>query len=193
MGREGEHPMNSREILAEQLEATAKTVQWAISLVPEARLMVESPHGEHPRSDRGFRTYFGKWPAYRHLFHLVHYEGSYALPTMKHWLGAPPPKGDLMFPDMDQEEMLWEREKEKGPNLGALQQRFRSLRKAQIEVTRSIPVEAWCQEKVSTGLGKVSAELVVTKTIEHTLVHGKTILRNALYWDRALEWLDSQN
>jgi hypothetical protein len=184
--------MNSKETLVEQLEATAKTLQWAVSLVPEGRLVVEPPHGKHPRSDQGFRTYFGNWSAYRHLFHLVHYEGSYALPTMKHWLGHPPPKVDLMFPDMDQEELLWAREKKKGPNLATLLQEFRSIRKAQIEVTRSIPAEVWCQERVSTGLGKVSAEVVVTKTIEHTLVHGKTILRNALYWDRALEWLDSK-
>jgi hypothetical protein len=184
--------MNSKEVLVEQLEATANTLHWAISCVPVDRLLKEPPHGEHPRSDQGFRTYFGKWSAYRHLFHLVHYEESYALPTMRHWLGGPLPEVDLMFPDLDQEESLWKREKKKAPNLAALLQRFYSIRKEQIEVTRSIPLEDWTEESVSTALGKVSAEVVVMKTIEHTLVHGKTILRNALYWARALEWLDSR-
>lgn len=185
-------PMSSKDVLVAQLEATAKTLQWAISLVPDDRLALEPTHGELPNSGQGFRTYFGSWSAYRHLFHLVHYEQSYALPTMKHWLGDPLPKVDLMFPDMDLEESLWEREKTNEPNLAVLLHRFRSIRKEQIAVTRSIPVEDWAKEKVSTGLGKVSAELVVTKTIEHTLVHGKTILRNALYWDRALNRLDSR-
>ena len=185
--------MSSKETLVEELETTAKTLEWAISLVPEDRLVIEPPHGEHPKSDHGFRTYFGKWSAYRHLFHLVHYEEFYALPTLKHWLGDPSPMVDLMFPDMEQEESLWKREKRKGPNLAALLQRFRSIRREQIEVTRSIPSDKWSEEKVGTALGKVSADVVVTKTIEHTLVHGKTILRNALYWDRALKWLDSRD
>ena len=98
-----------------------------------------------------------------------------------------------MFPDMEQEETRWGAEKKKGANLAALLQRFRSVREELIDVTRSIPLDVWREEKVSTQLGKVSAEVVVTKTIEHTLVHGKTILRNALYWDRALEWLDSRD
>ena len=184
--------MSSQEILVRELESTARTIEWAISCVPEGRLLTEPPHRTHPNSGQGFRTFFGRWPAYRHLFHVVHYEEFYALPTMRHWLGGPHPKLDLMFPDMEQEASRWEREKKKGTNVGALLQRFRSAREEQIEVARSILPEDWKEEKVSTALGKVSAEVVVTKTIEHTLVHGRRILRNALYWDRALEWLDSR-
>jgi hypothetical protein len=185
--------MNSKGLLVGELEATAKTIQWAISRVPESRLLKEPPHGDHPKSDQGFKTFFGKWSAYRHLYHLTHYEEFYALPTMRHWLGDPLPIVDLMFPDMEQEETRWGTEKEKGADLAALLQKFRSVREEQIDVTRSIPLDVWREEKVSTKLGKVSAESVVTKTIEHTLVHGKTILRNALYWDRALEWLNSRD
>jgi hypothetical protein len=184
--------MNSKELLVRELESTARTIQWAISLVPEDRLLEEPPHREHPNSDQGFKTFFGRWAAYRHLFHLVRYEKFYALPTMRHWLGDPHPTVDLMFPDMRQEESLWGAQKKTGIDLARLSDKFRSGREEQIEVTRSIPSELWRQELVSTGLGMVSAEVVVTKTIEHTLVHGKTILRNALYWDRALSWLDSK-
>jgi hypothetical protein len=185
--------MTSKEVVARELESTANTIRWAITLVPENRLMIPPPHGEHPKSAQGFRTYFGKWPAYRHLFHLVHYEEAYALPTMRHWLGDAAPEVDLMFPNMEQEESLWKSEEKKGPDLPALLEDFRSVRKKQLEVLQSIPVEGWRKEKVQTQLGKVSAEVVVTKTIEHTLVHGKTILRISLYWDRALEWLDSRD
>jgi hypothetical protein len=184
--------MKSRQFLVRELESTAGTIEWAISCVPEARLLTEPPHGTHRNSDQGFKTFFGKWPAYRHLFHLAYYEEFYALPTMRHWLDGPHPTVDLMFPNMAQEAARWETEKMKGTDVEALMQRFHSLRKEQIEVMRSIPAEDWKEEKVSTALGKVSAEVVVTKTIEHTLVHGRRILRNALYWDRALEWLDSR-
>jgi hypothetical protein len=183
--------MNPKEFLAGELEATARTTEWAISLVPKHRLLATPPHGDHPNSDQGFKNYFGKWPAYRHLFHTVYYEHNYALPTMRHWLGDPPVDVDIMFPDMKREELQWESEVKRGPELTALLRRFRSVREDQIEATQSIPLELWREEKVDTGLGKISAELLVTKTIEHTLVHGKTILRNALYWERALEWLDS--
>jgi len=184
--------MNSKELLVRELNTTAKTIEWAISCVPASRLLKEPPHDKHAKFDHGFKTYFGRWSAYRHLFHLAHYEEFYALPTMRHWLGDPCPKVDLMFPEMEQEETRWKSESEKSADLAALLQRFSSMREEQIEVTRSIAQEVWREERVSTQLGMVSAEVVVMKTIEHTLVHGKAILRNALYWDRALEWLDSR-
>jgi len=184
--------MNSQEILVRELESTAITIEWAISRVPEERLLIEPPHSAHKNSERGFRRFFGRWPAYRHLFHLAHYEEFYALPAMRHWLGGPHPDVDIMFPDFSFEESRWENEIKKEPDVEAVSRRFRSLREEQIEVTKTIPSDMWKEEKVRTGLGMVSAEVVVTKTIEHTLVHGKTILRNALYWDRALAWLDAR-
>jgi hypothetical protein len=94
--------MNSKELPVGDLETTAKTIQRAISLVPESRPLKERPHREHPKSDQGFKTFFGKWSAYRHLSHLANYEELYAFPTMRHWLGPPLSEIDPMFPDMEQ-------------------------------------------------------------------------------------------
>jgi len=111
---------------------------------------------------------------------------------MKHWLGEPHPDVDIIFPNMEIEEAEWETEVEKGVNLPSLLKRFHSVRNKQIEVVNSIRDEHWTEERVRTAFGKVSAVFTVTKTIQHTLEHGNTILRNALYWDRALNWLNQQ-
>lgn len=184
--------MISRDFLAKQLEATAQAIEWAITLVPNDRLLEVSPHRSHPKARGGLKDYFGQWSAYRLLFHLVHYEELYALPTMKHWLGEPHPSVDIVSPDPESEEEAWEQELRKGVNSQALLGRFHSARSRQIEVVSSIEDEYWSEEKVTTEFGKVSAEFTVSKTIQHTLEHGNMILRNALYWNRALEWLDQQ-
>ena len=184
--------MSSKEFLAAQLSGTAKVIEWAISQVPQGRLLEAPPHGDHPKSAHGFKTYFGQWSAYRLLFHLVNYEENYALPTMRYWLGESHPNGDLMIPDSEEEQEAWARELEAGAELSALLARFRVLRDEQVEVLRNIPDEEWAIEKLETEFGPVSAEFAVVKTIQHTLEHGNDILKNALYWDRALEWLDSR-
>lgn len=131
--------MSSKELLVSQLSGTAKVIEWAISQVPQDRLLEAPPHGDHLKSAQGFKTYFGQWSAYRLLFHLVHYEEFYALPTMKYWLGEPHPNGDLMIPDSEEEQEAWARELEAGAELPALLERFRILRDGQVEVLRNIP------------------------------------------------------
>jgi hypothetical protein len=39
----------------------------------------------------------------------------------------------------------------------------------------------------------VSVEFVVAKTIQHSLEHANELMKNALYWKRALDWLDRQH
>jgi len=184
--------MSSKEILAAQLSGSATVIEWAISQVPQARLFEAPPHGHHRKSAHGFETYFGRWSAGRLLFHLVHYEENYALPTMRHWLGEPHPTGDLMIPDAEEEQAAWARELEAGPELSALLDRFLIVRGEQLEVLHKIPDGELTVEKVETEFGPVSAAFAVAKTVQHTLEHGNEILKNALYWDRALAWLDSR-
>ena len=45
---------------------------------------------------------------------------------------------------------------------------------------------------MQTGLGAASAEFVVTKTIQYSLEQANEIMKDALYWERALHWLDTQ-
>jgi len=184
--------VGSKELLRERLEETTRIIEWAILKIPQERILEAPPHGRHPHSDKGFKTYFGDWSAYRLLFHLIFYEEVYALPTMRHWLGEPHPEVDLIFPNFDLEEAAWHEELERGPDLPALMERFRAVRQEQIRALERIPEGEWDRERVDTGLGRVSADFVVTKTIQHTLEHGDTLLRNVLYWERALDWLESQ-
>lgn len=183
----------SKELLRDRLEDTATIIEWAVLRVPENRILEAPLHGTDPNSDKGFKTYFGDWSAYRLLFHLVYYEEACALPAMRHWLGEPHPKEDICFPNRDLEDAAWGEELRKGADLQALIARFRSIRQEQIRVLDAIPAGEWDQEKVQTGLGRVSADFVVSKTIQHSLEHGDTLLRNALYRERALDWLDSQD
>lgn len=184
--------MNRKGFLAKQLEETAKIIEWAIKLIPENRLIEIAPHKDHPKASEGMKRYFGLWPAYRLLFHLTFYEENYALPTMKHYLGEPHPDVDIIFPKMEMEDAEFEKEVKKGINLQLLIKRFHSVRKEQLEVLKKIKEEDWTEEKVKTGFGKVSLEFTTSKTIQHTLEHGDSILRNALYWKRSLDWLNKQ-
>jgi hypothetical protein len=134
---------------------------------------------------------FGTWPAGRHLFHLVHYEELSALPTMAHWLGGPQPQVDIVFPDMAAEETAWSAA-EQGFVLARLLLQLHYLREKQIELIHATPQDMWRDARVMTGYGEVSAEYTVTKTIQHTLDDGNTILRLALYWDGKWKWLEER-
>jgi hypothetical protein len=174
------------------LATTAQTIEYAIHLIPMGRLFDEPPHASHPNSDKGFKTYFGQWSAGRLLFHLIFYEETYALPAMRHWVSQPHPELDLIFPDSDIEEKAWKEAQRNGLDLEDMLGRFGSARSEQIDVLGQIPLDEIKQEKVKTGLGRVSAAFVVSKTIQHSLEHGNDLMKNALYWDRALMWLDEQ-
>ena len=139
--------MSSKNELASRLEQTGSIICWTVSNVPSDRLMEPPPPGKHPNSYKGFKTYFGEWPALPQLFHLTFYEEIYAVPTMEHWLGGPHPFVDLIFPDPELEERLRRDE-------------------VRLNLMRDIPEELWRVEKVETGLGTVSAEFVVTKAIQ---------------------------
>jgi hypothetical protein len=184
--------VSSKEVLRERLQDSARLLEWAISRVPPDRVLEVPPHDQHPNVGDRYKTYFGEWSAYRLFFHVVFYEEVFALPTMKHWLGVPYPEVDIIDPDFSLERAAWQEELERGPDLPALVQGFRQVRIEQIRVLEMIPAAEWDLEKVNTGLGPVSADFVVAKTIQHTLDHGNALLRNALYWERAWDWLERQ-
>ncbi|MEW5980696.1 MAG: DinB family protein [Acidobacteriota bacterium] len=184
--------MSSKTELASRLQETQRIIEWAISRVPSHRLLEPPPHGKHPQSDRGFKTYFGEWSALRQLFHLAFYEGMYAVPAMQHCIGGPRPSADLVFPEPELEETAWADALAGGVDVASLLRRLRELRELQVDMLRDIPQEAWQEERVETGLGRVSAEFVVAKTVQHSLEHSNDLMKNALYWERALQWLDRQ-
>jgi len=177
---------------ASRLQETERLIRWAISIVPVDRLLEPPPHAKHPQSAKGFKTYFGDWPALRQLFHLAFYEGTYAIPAMQCCVGGPQPAVDLVFPQMDLEEKAWQVALAPGLGKDSLLSRLHELRELQLQMLQAMSIEEWESERVETGLGTVSAEFVVSKTIQHSLEHTNELMKNALYWERALEWLDRQ-
>ncbi|UCE14308.1 MAG: DinB family protein [Candidatus Heimdallarchaeota archaeon] len=168
--------MSTKDFLAKQLEETAQIIEWALNLFPKERLTEIPPQETHPNAPE----WFGKWSALRLLFHLVYYEETIALPSLKHWIGEPKPS----YPEISLEEKEWE----KGMDLTGLLLRFQTVRKEQVRVIDEIDEAQWSEEKLRYyGHGMVSAAWFVAKTIQHTFSHGDRLLRKALYWDDALE------
>lgn len=178
--------MNSKNFLAKQLEETAQSIDWAINLVPEDRLLEIAPHSVHLKADETLKKYFGLWSAYRLLFHLVHYEENWAVPGLKHWLGdALPPKNK-----MKNEEEMWEKELQKGVDLKSMLNRFHTVRGKQVELINKMQNKTWTEKKSNTYWGEATAEFSVSKTIQHTFEHGNKMMRIALHWDRLLNYLN---
>jgi hypothetical protein len=179
--------MTSRSFLVKQLTETAKAIDWAISLMPENRLLEIHPAKDHPKSDDLMKNYFGSWSAYRLLFHLVFYEENYAIPGLKSFLD------NSLFPKKDlSEDENWEKELLKGVDVNSLLKRFHIIRENQIEIINKIEDESWIKMRTDTYWGKASAEFSVSKTIQHSFEHGNKIMRLALYWDKLLNWLDQK-
>ncbi|MGE5225164.1 MAG: hypothetical protein ACM3PY_22225 [Omnitrophica WOR_2 bacterium] len=184
--------MFDKSELASRIRETENIIQWAILKVPLQRVQESPPHGKHPHSDKGFKTYFGDWSALRQLFHLTFYEENYAIPAMQYFTGNPHLAGDPVFPRSEIEEKAWHDALATGIDVFALQQRLHGLREVQLRILCEIPEDVWGRETLQTGMGLVSAEFIVMKTIQHSLEHANDILKNALYWERALRWLDRQ-
>jgi hypothetical protein len=184
--------MTSKNELSSWLAQTERIIHWVIANMPSDRLFENPPHSRHPHADKGFKTYFGEWPALRHLYHLVFYEETYAIPTIRYWIGGSHPTVDLIFPQSELEEAEWRNQIITTIVIEPLLERLHNLREAQLEIIQAIKEEDWQVEKVQTGLGSVSAEFVVAKTIQHSLEHANELMKNTLSWERALDWLDRQ-
>ncbi len=176
--------MDSKAFLAKQLDQTAQIIEWAVTFFSDERLSEVPPHSTHPNAPEWGKTFFGEWSALRVLFHLLYYEETIALPSIKHWIGEPVPD----YPKSSEEEEAWKKCNDKSELLD----RFHKIRKSQLEIINRIDPMDWEKNKlVYHGHGKVSAYWFVAKTIQHTLAHGDKLLRKALYWDDALQWFDS--
>jgi len=187
-----ENEMISKNKLVEQLGKSLKSIDYAVSLIPRERFLLPPPHGKHPNADKGFKSYFGEWSAARQLFHIIFYEQNYAVPAMEYWLGEPHPKSDLLFPDSGMEEVFWQNTVPDELTALSLIQKLRSVRSEEILIAEAISEADFMEERLETRLGKLSFVTVVMRTIQHTFEHGSDLLKNALLWDNALEWLGKQ-
>jgi hypothetical protein len=114
------------------------------------------------------------------------------LPAMQHCIGDPHPLGDQVLPEPELKEMAWRDAVAGEAGIAPLLQRSHELRKLQLDLRRDIPQEAWQSQNMVTWLGLASAEFAVAKTVQHSLEHANELVKNALYREKALKWLDRQ-
>jgi hypothetical protein len=153
----------------DQLQSSLQGFIWAIEQMPAGRRYKRPPY------------LLGEWSAARHAFHLMHYERTFALPSMKQWLGEPIP--EILGPS---EDIVWMRDFARGDQaaLDGLLAQFREVRGAQVELLPEFDGNIW-EKPLVTHWGTKPLRWVVTKTYQHTAEHIHDVLSMALFWDMA--------
>ena len=155
--------INPSEWFSNQLSANAEGLFWAANQVPGERQYKKPPQG------------LGEWSAARHIFHMLYYEQTIALPSMRQWYGEPSP----LVQDSD-EETAWNGSE----RMDDLLLKFQNIRDQQIALLPKLGQTDW-DRVCDTIWGPVTLLWVVTKTYQHTMEHISDLLRIALFWERA--------
>ena len=156
--------MNNSQWFGEHLRTSAEGFLWGAQQIQVERRYLSPP------------PVLGEWSAARHVFHMVYYEETFALPSMYQWLGG----AGLTREELDKidEEAAWN----EGYEFDMLQKQFREVRERQIALTAELGEELWL-EKRRTVWGLTTLHWVVSKTYQHTADHTNTILQMVLFWD----------
>jgi hypothetical protein len=157
--------MNTSQMFQNMLQVSAKSLIWGIEQVPDARRTIQPPEG------------LGEWSVVRHIFHMVYYEQTLALPGLRQWLGVEGPDSENL-----DEDAAWASELK---NLDWYLSQFKQVRAEQITVLLQFDDTLW-HTKRETVWGSVTLYWVVSKTYQHTAQHTSDILQIALFWDRFL-------
>ena len=80
--------MNLTQWFDNQLQASADGFAWGTEQVPNSQRYIQPPAG------------LGEWTVARHVFHLLYYEQTIALPSMRQWLGEACPSTDELDEDV---------------------------------------------------------------------------------------------
>jgi hypothetical protein len=151
--------MNTTQWFQFQLQASGEGFVWGVEQVPSERRALLPP------------ARFGEWTAARHVFHMLFYEQTIALPSMQQWLGGPLPV------DLD-EDVAWTGENQDTDRLLA---RFKQVRAEQIALLPRFEAADW-QSTREAVWGPRSLLWVVSKTYQHTAEHTHDVMRLALFW-----------
>jgi hypothetical protein len=154
--------MNLAQWFRDQLQASADGFVWATEQVPGTRRHVQPPDG------------LGEWTAARHVFHMVYYEQTIALPSMRQWLGDACPSMDGL-----DEDVAWD---ESQANVEDLLADFSKVRMEQVALLSQFDDAAWNTMRGAIW-GPVTLLWVVSKTYQHTAEHTNDIMRISLFWD----------
>jgi len=156
--------MNRSKWFQKQLQTTAETLIWTAAQVPQERQYRDPPS-----------SYFGTWPAARHVFHLCYSEQTLVVPSMRQWLGAKKPSLD----PFQQETTVWNQ----GTKIEDILNQIQQIRDEQIALIKQYKDDMW-EESRDTIWDSVSLYWVVSKTLQHTFAHMNRVLQFALFWDR---------
>jgi hypothetical protein len=154
--------MNLAKWFHEQLQSSADGFVWAVEQVPSSRLYLRPPSPA-----------LGEWSAVRHAFHLLHYERTIALPSMRQWLGDPLPNLSGV-----NEVATWQA----GHDLAKVLEEFSAVRAEQIALLLEYEEPAW-EQPHQTIWGQQTLRWVLSKTFQHTAEHTHDVLSIALFWD----------
>jgi hypothetical protein len=146
-----------------QLQASAEGFIWGIEQVPDSRRAIQPPED------------LGEWSVARHVFHLLYYEQTIALPTMKQWLGEACP-----IPETLDEGLAWDGRRT--DTIESMLDEFRRVRAEQINLLEKFDQHVWHTTR-ETIWGDMTLLWVVSKTYQHTAEHTNDTLRIALFWD----------
>ena len=151
--------MNNTQWFQFQLQASGEGFAWGVEQVPSERRAMLPP------------AKLGEWTAARHVFHMLDYEQTIALPSMRQWLGGKLPV-DLG------EDAAWNGEDQDPDRLLA---RFSQVRAEQIALLPKFEAADWPMVR-ETVWGSRSLLWVVSKTYQHTAEHTHDVLSLALFW-----------
>ena len=154
--------MNSTEWFCAQLQSSADGFVWGAELVPGARRYLQPPKD------------LGEWTAARHVFHMMNYELTIALPSMQQWLGSEIPNIEVL-----DEDRAWAKNRDPFEKLLA---QFKEVRADQMALFQKFDADSWGAIREAVW-GPVTLFWVVSKTYQHTAEHTSDILRMALFWD----------
>lgn len=155
--------MDTTQWFREQLQASADGFAWGAEQVPNSRQYTQPPKG------------LGEWTVARHVFHMLYYEQTLALPSMRQWLGEPCPVTD----DLDEDKVWENRQSESIENLLL---EFREVRSEQIALLDKFDEAIWNTTREAVW-GSVTLLFVVSKTFQHTAEHTSDVMRIGLAWD----------
>jgi hypothetical protein len=153
--------MNLNQWFHDQLQASGDGFAWGAEQVLSERRDLLPP------------VQLGEWTAARHVFHMLFYEQTIALPSMQQWLGGPlPPNADA------DEDLAWSGEDQE---MGRLLGRFKQVRSEQIALLPKFEAADW-ETSRETVWGPRPLRWVVSKTYQHTAEHTHDVMRLALFW-----------
>lgn len=160
--------INPQQWFNEQLHTGGNSFIWSANQVPEEHRNTAPPSSE----------FLGEWTALRQVYHLWNYEHNIAIPAMRLWLGGPPHSKEHLDA-WNNEESDWSNH-----SYDKALEMFRQGRDEQITMLAEFSETAWSETRETEIVwGEVTLQWAVSKTFQHTMEHGNSLMKMALFWD----------